>query len=411
MTSFAIHTCNFFNIFIHGNDYAIINKTATLAIYACHQDPKIILAAPIQSGMTPGFIVPLQTQIGHAYLLEVNAIMIEGDESFIMIEDQSGTRIVPRTNKFCCCGENLYYIIEFQAISTKTNVGILFNNNTVDNKLQIHQFRIAPYLDVNNLVNENLTHWKCITGQFGQPLGCTGCEPANTNQAIELFAGPTGPRGEIGLPGPQGIDGLSITGPTGNTGPQGPQGISGDIGNDGPPGPQGPQGPTGPQGSIGPPGVQGPVGDTGPPGPIGLQGPQGERGIPGAPGDIGAPGTGAIIGVWTTTWNRNEGGSTAISNINYQLIGNFVGIFIPEITFDVPTTSITLQTTVDIPIIIRPASTTILTQIVSDSGIGKLVRVKITPTTVIFSSTLEDDIPYGLTSITLYGMTLTYYLF
>lgn len=410
MVNFAIHTCNFFNIFIHGNDYAVINKTAEVAILACHQDPKIILAAPQQSQMTPGFIVPIQTRIGHSYLMEVEALMIEGDQAFIMIEDQSGQRLISRDNKFCCCGDSTFYIIEFTAISTQTNIGLLFSNNLVDNKIQIHQFRICPFLNVNNLINENLTHWKCITGNFGQPLGCTGCAPTDTNQAVELFQGPTGATGLQGSQGPQGVIGRGITGPQGPQGFQGPEGLPGAIGLVGPPGPQGPQGPTGPQGAIGPQGQQGPVGDNGNTGPTGFQGPQGVRGVTGATGSRGPTGIGPVVGIWETNWNRETLGSVSFSQIDYQIITNIVSLYIPSISFDAPTASDLLETVTDIPLIIRPSSTTTTTVIINDDGTNKLVRVTIDPVGLHFSSDLTDSTPFSTTALELHGLTLIYYL-
>ncbi|MEX0596467.1 MAG: collagen-like protein, partial [Candidatus Paceibacterota bacterium] len=277
MKPYPLHTCHFFNLFVH-QEYIESNKGADLKIFTCAKEQRALLESaagtPPQPGCTPGFRVCLKTQTGYQYFLEVDAVLTDGKDAFVYIESGDGkVRIVDRNDyRFKLC-DRQYYGITFQAVSDRTYIGLLFYCNDVKNVLRITNFRIAPYLDIDNFVDENVNQWKCIGGQLGFPSGCTDCSPNDCPPLSALFGGPPGPQG---IPGVQGADGVD-----GSTGPIGPEG---------PPGPVGPVGPLGPQGLSGPPGITGPQGFQGIPGipgPRGLQGPTGAQGDAGIPGIMG----------------------------------------------------------------------------------------------------------------------------
>ena len=362
MKPYPLHTCHFFNIFVH-QEYIEPNKGADLKIFNCAKDQKAILESPAiipgQPGCTPGFRVCLKTQTGYQYFLEVDAVVTEGKDAFVYVESGDGkVRIVDRNDyKFKpCCRQ--YYGITFQAVSERTYIGLLFFCNDTKNVMKITNFRIAPYLDIDNFVDENVNQWKCITGQLGFPSGCTDCDPSDCPPLSALFGGPPGPQG---IPGAQGSDG--IDGPTGPPGSEGPQGTQGPEGSPGPEGPSGPTGPPGVQGFqglpgiFGPRGLQGPTGAQGPVGTIGIQGPPGAQGSQGPPGSLGPPGvdgptgpqgeTGAlgiqgatgptgptgsgISGTWTPLWTRTTTPNPLV--IEYQIVGQVVTIGIPGVLF------------------------------------------------------------------------------
>ena len=154
MKPYPIHTCHFFNIFLH-QEYILSNKNANLTLVKCADNAKAILTNPIgNSNCTPGFRVCLQTKPNHRYFLEVDAVLTDGKDAFVYIENNDGTRIVERIYRFPSCERN-YYGITFEAISNKTFVGILFFCGDIKNVLQINQFRIAPYIDIDNFINED----------------------------------------------------------------------------------------------------------------------------------------------------------------------------------------------------------------------------------------------------------------
>ena len=413
---FPIHTCNFFNLYIHQN-YIETHRDASLTIFACSKDAKAILATPVQASRTPGFRVCLETQVGHAYFMEVEATLIDGKDAFIYIEDCDGTRLISRESRFCKC-ETMYYCIEFTAISSRTFVGILFLCNDVANKLQIRQFRLAPFLNVNNLVNENLTHWKCVTGQFGQPTDCNpepctdcDCQEPDTSQAVELFAGDRGPSGPIGPQGPTGLQGPSIIGTTGPTGLTGLTGAQGVQGFQGPQGLQGAQGITGSPGGAGAPGPQGPVGEDGAPGEQGLQGGVGNSGLLGPQGAQGAPGSGPSTGTYTALWNRPSGGSqtTTISH-PYQVINDMVLLFFPATTFTAPFNPSVLEISAATPIPsdIAPSVTQTLYMLITEAGVTKIVRVTVNNAGISISSDLEEGTTFPIATLVVSGLSLTW---
>jgi hypothetical protein len=362
MKPYPLHTCHFFNIFVH-QEYIEPNKGADLKIFTCAKEQRALLESipviPGQPGCTPGFRVCLKTQTGYQYFLEVDAVLTDGKDAFVYVESGDGkVRIVDRNDhRFKLC-DRQYYGITFQAVSDRTYIGLLFFCNDVKNVLRITNFRIAPYLDIDNFVDENVNQWKCISGQLGFPSGCTDCDPNDCPPLSALFGGPPGPQGP---PGAQGTDGMN--GPTGPPGPEGPQGLQGGVGNLGPQGLSGPPGPTGPQGFqglpgiVGPRGTQGAIGAQGPAGEVGIQGPIGAQGSQGAVGPQGATGsdgpigptgpiglqgfqgpTGAqgapgagVLGTWTPLWTRVTTPNPLV--IGYQIVGNVVTIGIPGVLF------------------------------------------------------------------------------
>lgn len=361
MKLFPIHTCHFFNIFIH-TDYIESNKGADLTIFNCPRESKATLSNPVgPPGCTPGFRVALNTIEGYRYFLEADAVLTTGKDAFLYIENCDGTKLISRTdNRFEPCRRR-YYGVEFTALSDKTFVGILFFCSDVANVLRINQFRVSPYLDINNFVDANLEQWKCIGGQLGQPSGCTACTPDDCPPISELFAGPQGPpgsQGDVGAPGSFGNTGAQgapgaqgaqgTVGEDGLQGSQGPQGSQGSQGPQGPPGSAGPiglQGATGAQGGLGRQGITGPtgfqgsqgaqglVGSQGSQGAQGVMGLQGSQGTTGSTGSTGATGPGIISGTWVTAWNTafTSGGGT--TTIEYQIISNVITIFIPGVDF------------------------------------------------------------------------------
>jgi len=141
-----------------------------------------------------------------------------------------------------------------------------------------------------------------VTGPTG-PTGPTG------SQGIQGVTGPTGPTGAQGIQG--------VTGPTGSTGAQGVQGVTGPTGPTGAQGIQGITGPTGPTGSTGATGATGPTGPTGaastvagPTGPTGNTGNTGPTGPTGTMGPTGPGGALGFYGLFISTANQSNGGST-----------------------------------------------------------------------------------------------------
>lgn len=360
--SYPIDTCNYFNIFVH-TDYIQPNKGGNLTILQCSQDLKAILTSdPSSSNCTPGFRVPLVTRPGDQYFLEADAILTEGKDAFIYLEDCSGTKIVDRTCRFSLC-QREYFGLTWSAISEKTFIGILFFCSDTANKLQITNFRCAPYLDPDNFLNlTNLNKLKCVSGQLGFPSGCTACSPADCPPASTMFAGPQGaqgPAGSTGVAGPQGATGVQgvpgvqgAQGAPGNQGAQGiqggdgPQGFQGVQGSQGGIGAQGPRGATGVQGSmgliglqgseglLGNQGAQGNQGFQGAQGNQGFQGNQGNQGDMGFQGEIGPTGPEPINGTWVTGWNRNLLSGGDPTSLEYQLIDQVVSLVLPGIDFD-----------------------------------------------------------------------------
>lgn len=410
---FPIHTCNFFNIFIH-SEYIETLKNAELTYFKCPSEAYAILSSPIEPQTTPGFRVLLNTIPGYSYFMEVVATLIEGKDAFIYIEDQTGVKLIPRENRFCMCNE-MCYTISFEAISSKTYIGLMFFYTDVVNKLRITQFRCCPFLDVNNLVDENLTNWKCVTGQFGQPLGCQDCNCTipDTSDAVELFEGDQGVQGTQGVQGVQGVQGSSIAGPQGVMGFQGISGGTGPNGFQGMVGSQGIQGPQGSSGLIGPPGFQGPQGVQGNTGELGFQGPQGSTGSTGPRGFQGVAGETALSGTWVALFNRPSGGSqTTTVNIPYQKINNTVSLYFPTTTFTAPFVPSILQSSASTPLpsAISPISTQTTMTILKAGPTTSIVRGTISPTDLTFSSNLETGTVFGIANIQLYGTTITYYI-
>lgn len=389
MKSYPLHTCHFFNIYIH-TDYIQPNKGADLSIVSCAKEQRAILCSNVmEPGMTPGFRVCLETQAGYKYFLEVDARLLEGKDAFIYVESGDGqTRLIDRNQvRFMPC-EREYYGITFEAVSNKTIIGILFFCSDTRNVLRITNFRVAPYLDVDNFVDENILQWKCIGGQVGFPNGCTSCSPEDCPPLSALFGGPPGPAGPQGPTGDDGMDGPTgppgPTGPQGMTGPVGPLGMTGFQGdpgpmgpmgvqgNPGPLGPVGPQGMTGPRGPMGPIGVQGP---TGPEGPVGMTGPdgvpalgptgdpgmEGPEGMQGATGPVGPTGLILEVRTWSTAWNRNISNILDVlvappdpaMDINYQINNNTVTLSIPTTIFTSGPADV-LTTTIAMPAEITP---------------------------------------------------------
>jgi len=407
MKTYPLHVRHFFNIFIH-TEYISSNKGADLTVYNCPQESKATLSSSAGiPGCTPGFRVALETIVGYKYFLETDAVITSGKDAFLYIENCDGIKLIERINHHFEPCRRIYYGITFEAISNKTFVGILFFCSDVANTLKINQFRVSPFLDINNFVDANVEQWKCIGGQLGQPSGCTACTPDDCPPMSELYAGaqgPAGPQGNVGspgefgatgaqgAPGPQGSQG-SI-GSTGSQGVQGPAGVQGPLGSIGPPGsagPQGPQGASGLQGPLGPTGVTGPdglVGSTGLIGPTGNQGNQGDQGVIGLVGSIGPVGplgpTGPTgpeptSGMWTTTWN-NSGDMTEII---YQVINDVVTFFIPNISFFIIGTDTILSTTM-MPSEITPLSDQVYLTIINPSSGASFIN----RTTVLSSGAL-----------------------
>tara|TARA_R100001163_G_C5057236_1_gene193745 strand:+ start:637 stop:1989 length:1353 start_codon:yes stop_codon:yes gene_type:complete len=424
MKSYPLHTCHFFNIFIH-QEYIEPNKGANLKLFNCSKDEYALLESPVtQTGMTPGFRVCLQTIAGYYYFLEIDARLIEGKDAFVYVESGDGSmRLVDRNeNRFTLC-EREYYGITFQAVSSRTIVGLLFFCSDIKNCLRIGTFRVAPFIDTDNFIDENVGQWKCIGGQNGFPSGCTGCTPDNCPPLSSLFGGPPGPTG------PQGSTGA--IGTAGGTGPQGPVGETGPIGPDGPigpegaqglqgvqgsigvqglpggPGPEGAQGATGPQGLIGAPGLQGPQGfqgaqgaigfqgETGDDGPLGPTGPQGSQGATGVDGPIGPPGNDPTTNSFVVTWNRVT--DPVSPQLDYQVFNDVVTLTIPGIRFDGdPGGSSIITSTSPIPTEIIPANEQVLI-LIRDTNLSatNVCRVNITSTGAIqISKDLEDSTPF-----------------
>ena len=429
MKSYPLHTCHFFNIFVH-SDYIEPNKGANLKLYTCSQEQRALLESPAgEPGCTPGFRVCLQTLVGYKYFLEVDARLIDGKDAFIYVESGDGTvRLVDRNeNRFKPC-EREYYSITFEAVSIRTIIGILFFCSDVKNTLRITNFRVAPFLDIDNFVDENVNQWKCVGGQLGFPSGCTACSPDDCPSISALFGGPPGPQGPQGVQGADGMNGP--TGPTGAQGDVGPQGPTGEVGPagptgnagvDGPPGlqgppgsagPIGPQGSTGPQGPIGVMGIQGPQGsqgatgsigpqgDSGIDGPTGPTGPEGNQGEAGPTGPQGPTGMG-VIGTWTPMWNRVTAPSPL--TLEYQVVANVVTITLPGVVFQGDPGGDSIITTIGppMPIEIRPNVNQTLIVIRSNSPGGQgLSRVNITSTGVMeISSDLENNTPFLMNQI------------
>lgn len=381
MKSYPLHSCHFFNIFLH-TDYIVSNKGADLVLYKCSENAKAILQHDVmEPGCTPGFRACMETIVGYKYFLEIDAVLTEGKDAFVYVETPAGVKVVDRSKRFPIC-ERTYYGITFEALTNKTWIGILFFCSDSANKLKISQFRIAPYLDINNFVDENIGQWQCLSGQLGFPSGCTACQPSDCPAVEEMFAGPQGPSGPQGPTGDHGIIGATGAqgptgpqgdgGPQGDNGPPGAQGVQGVMGEQGPPGPQGPFGPVGPPGPDGP---VGPVGVTGAQGPIGSVGAMGTQGPPGLMGSVGPPGpigpqgsvggvgpmgfqgaTGPapITGTWTTGWNRTSGGGAFTTDIQYQLVNRVASMFIPNVSFDGAGAPSTISTSTAMPSEITP---------------------------------------------------------
>lgn len=378
MGSFPIQTYKFFNIFLN-NFYVQEHHRSNLQIIQCNVSPRLIMETPIQKAKTPGFRVLLDTLVNQVYYLEVDATLLDGSEAFVYIEDFNGTKLIDRTNKFTICNKT-FYGLNFTAISNKTYVGILFFNSDTVNKIQVCQFRIAPYIYLANYSNAQAQKWKSLCGAYGIPscaineISC--CGKPEMCSAVDVFIGPTGSTGPIGPPGES-----DVIGPVGPTGPAGP------------PGPPGPTGPTGPQGAQG---MQGPMGCQGPAGPRGIRGPVGAQGVPGLPGPQGSPGASPITGTWTPTWSKNLVGGTG--EITYQLFENTVTLNTSNMLFEAIVGSpAVLQTTSPMPAAIAPSITQAFTIIVSVAvNTNKVVRFQVTPTGLVISSDLGLSTPYNM---------------
>jgi len=129
------------------------------------------------------------------------------------------------------------------------------------------------------------------------PTGPTG------SAGINGATGPTGPQGPQGLTG-----GAGPTGPQGVTGPTGSTGLTGATGPTGPQGVQGVGGPTGPTGAAST--VVGPTGPTGSLGPTGNTGNTGPTGPTGSVGPTGAGGALGYYGLFISTANQTNAGTT-----------------------------------------------------------------------------------------------------
>lgn len=402
VNSFPLHTCHFFNIFVH-TDYVQSNKGGNLTIMNCQKESKAILESPVmEAGMTPGFRVCLETKVDYRYFFEVDATLVEGKDAFIYLESDTGVRYLSRTSyRFKLC-ERAYYSIEFQAVSRKTYAGILFFCSDVLNRLKITNFRLAPYIDMNNFADEDVSGWKCFGGQHGLPQGCTACFASDCPDVGDAFRGPQGAvgvQGADGLQGPLGSTGevgsQGAVGPQGGIGPQGEVGAQGDVGVDGNQGPQGNLGNVGPQGApgpigvageVGPPGSQGMTGDRGLRGYQGNQGnqgvvgslgglgPQGDLGNQGDIGNQGEPGPEPTTGSWTTGWNRLDGGVAASSTFQYQIVNDVVSLFFQNIDFDAGAVASTIVTSVNAPAAIRPSTDQIFTLLI-DINNGTTIRL------------------------------------
>jgi len=387
---YPIHKCHFFNIFLH-SDYVENNKGADVNIFNCSKDMYIIIESSIiKPSVTPGFRVCLNTLPNYKYFLETDGVLLDGSNAFVYIESSTGIRIIDRCNHNFILGDYTYYGITFEAISTKTYVGILFFNSNAQNVLRLKQFRVAPYLDMANFADD-IPLWKCINGQLGFPTGqppscCNSveCPPIQQN-----FIGPQGSQGATGPIGP--------TGPTGPFGNPGPTGL---LGPQGSPGVQGPQGFQGPQGAQGVNGLAGPVGAQGSrgiQGPIGQLGLQGVRGFQGSIGITGAAGITPVNGTWNSPWNRilNGGGSSNTAFL-YQIVNQTITLFIPGISLASATNSSQppsiIQTTVTMPLVIVPNNNQTTTIITFISGIVGLSRLDITTSG---SLTISKDLNPG----------------
>lgn len=446
--SFPLHTCHFFNIFVH-TDYVQSNKGGSVTVMNCQKDSKAVIESPVmEAGMTPGFRVALETKIDHRYFFEVDATLVEGKNAFLYLESDTGHRYLERISyKFQLCNRT-YYSVEFQAVSRKTMAGILFFCSDVLNRMKITNFRIAPYIDLNNFADEDVSGWKCFGGQHGLPIGCTSCSPSDCPSAEDAFQGP---QGEAGIQGPTGVQGpIGASGDAGAQGERGSQGNRGAQGDDGAQGSRGPLGNQGPQGSggeVGPqgsPGADGFQGEVGSPGSQGLTGPRGDRGPQGddgPQGDVGVPGTlgpqgdlgsqgdignqgvqgpEPITGTWTTGWNRLDGGVVASSVHQFQIVNDVVTLFFENIDFDAPAVASTILTTTPAPTTIIPNTNQTFTILVdiNNGTIIRTVRMTLRTTGVLeISRDYEETTNYATSEQTSIvrrnqqgGMTFTYSL-
>ena len=145
------------------------------------------------------------------------------------------------------------------------------------------------------------------TGATG-PVGATG--------AAGSPGGATGATGVSGVNGATGATGAGATGATGPAGPTGPAGgPSGPTGVTGATGATGITGATGATG-VGATGATGSMGPTGPGG--GASGPTGPVGATGATGPVGATGAGGAqgyYGLFVSTQNQANGGTTTANKV------------------------------------------------------------------------------------------------
>ena len=131
--------------------------------------------------------------------------------------------------------------------------------------------------------------------------------------------GPTGVQGATGVAGATGVQGS--TGATGAQGTQGSTGATGSQGIQGATGATGVQGIQGPTGATGVQGVQGSTGATGSQGVQGATGATGAQGVTGVTGATGAAGAGGTIGyygLFISTSNQSNGGSTTANAVSYD---------------------------------------------------------------------------------------------
>jgi hypothetical protein len=409
MGTFLIHDCKFFNLFIHTGAGIYLNQSAEIDIIICAddctQEQAILQSEPQSTYGSPGFYINMTTIPGNQYYIETEAILIEGEQAILYVESiDPNTRLVSREEHMFLPGQNTFYGVQFEAVSTTTRAGILFCDYTCNNRMIINQFRVAPFFVAPNF--QNVLSYK-VLDCFPDVLGLTG------SAILEDLIGIVGPTGSQGPQGPDGPQGPMAVCPA--VGPQGPQGSQGPRGLDGDQGPQGTQGPagrSGPQGTQGPVGPVGPIGGVGaqgpqgPAGPQGVQGPLGPVGINGEPGLQGPTGTSVTMGIWETLWSRDGGVATSIE---YQRLGDIVTLSVPAISFT-PGGTATLETTVAMPVAIQPSllSQDTVRIIEADGGIARLVRVSVVPSNVLISSDLMSGTEFTNVDIDIPDMTLTY---